>query len=163
MRRASVSMASRSGLDRAAERWLVGERQHLLRLSGRCVALRPDRRVSHERERLAERRRLLDRTVADRIRHERQRLAASTRQLDAVSPERVLQRGYSYTETEAGELLRSVDQARPGTPLRTTLVDGVVRSVVSGSSEAAELPGGVVPTRAAKRPKRNEEGEGGLF
>ncbi len=150
-------------LERTVTRRLGGERDLLRRLAGRCVALRPDRRIERERERLGERLRGLERTVGDRLRRERLRLASAMRQLEAVSPERVLQRGYSYTETEAGELLRSVAQAPPGTALRTTLVDGVLRSVVSGSPETPELPGGVLPARAPKRLKQHEEGEGRLF
>ncbi len=151
-------------LNRVVDRRLAGERGRLEHFGSRCAALRPDRRLASERERLSERLRTLGRIVGDGLRRQRLLVAALTKQLESVSPERVLQRGYSYTETEAGELLRRVDQAPSGTALRTTLADGVVRSVVSGPAEAPRAQSEPMTRRGGGgRSKRDTEVEGGLF
>ena len=44
--------------------------------------------------------------------------------LDAMSPMRVLARGYSITENERGEVLRSVSELSPGDGITVRLTDG---------------------------------------
>ena len=63
-------------------------------------------------------------------REARLRLNALERQLDSVGPRSVLGRGYSWTRTVDGKLVRSIQDVAPGDALRTQVVDGVIRSVV---------------------------------
>ena len=61
-------------------------------------------------------------TAADgRLRQRFARLAAA---LDAMSPLKVLGRGYAIAQTEEGEVLSTVRQARPGQPFTLRLSDG---------------------------------------
>ena len=50
--------------------------------------------------------------------------------LRVLGPQSTLARGYSITRTESGEIIRSVAQAPAGTPLRTQVADGEIRSRV---------------------------------
>lgn len=50
--------------------------------------------------------------------------------LRALGPDSAFERGFSITLDEAGKVVRSVDQVKPGRPLRTKLRDGEVRSEV---------------------------------
>jgi exodeoxyribonuclease VII large subunit len=54
--------------------------------------------------------------------------------VDAADPLRLLARGWSLTRTAEGDLVRSVADVRPGTPLVTTVADGEVRSTVDGGA-----------------------------
>lgn len=59
-------------------------------------------------------------------------LEARARQLRAVAPERVLERGYSYTTTADGRIVRSVSEVAQGQSVTTRVVDGQFDSVVGG-------------------------------
>jgi exodeoxyribonuclease VII large subunit len=56
----------------------------------------------------------------------RQRLDRAALRLQLLDPALVLQRGYALLQTPAGELVRSVHQAPPATPLRARLADGEI-------------------------------------
>lgn len=64
----------------------------------------------------------------------RTRLESLLRQLQAINPQNVLQRGYSYTLSPDGQVLRSIKQAHPDDLLTTVLSDGRVLSRVEPSS-----------------------------
>jgi len=61
----------------------------------------------------------------DSIRHA---LDSAANLLRVLGPQATLSRGYSITRTEAGELVRSVAHAPPGTRLLTRVPDGEIRS-----------------------------------
>jgi len=67
----------------------------------------------------------------------RQDIKRLSMQLRVLNPLAVLQRGYSVTRLEGGEILCRADQATPGTRLVTQLADGWVHSTASGSSSGA--------------------------
>ena len=135
---------------------LHAERARLEHLAGRWSQLRPAAIVSERHERLAILRDRLDRAVRQRIdrreqidglrrglqialkrqvRHERERLAARERELAAVDPRLVLKRGYSYTTSADGTLIRSIREVTGGMAIRTNVRDGVIDSVVGGSTD----------------------------
>lgn len=60
----------------------------------------------------------------------RHRLEKATAQLRALSPFQVLERGFSITRTEAGDVVRRPEDAAAGTVLRTHLAKGELRSEV---------------------------------
>lgn len=82
------------------------------------------------------------------------RVESAERELNAVGPMQVLARGYSVTLGEDGTLVRNVADAKPGSQLRTRVVDGVVRSIVEGSD--------IVKPRKPKE-KPGKEDSPGLF
>lgn len=74
----------------------------------------------------------LHRSIRRRIDRSRESLNAFERELHAIDPLQVLQRGFSVTTTDNGEILRDPAQASEGTELTTRLSSGVVHSRVLG-------------------------------
>ena len=58
--------------------------------------------------------------------------------LEALSPYAVLQRGYSLTETDKGQVIRSISQVEPGSRLVTHVADGTVVSTAQEIQEKKE-------------------------
>ena len=59
------------------------------------------------------------------------RHAALTAKLDAMSPLKVLSRGYSMTQSENGQIIRSVHDVSSGNTIRITLQDGYLTATVT--------------------------------
>ncbi len=70
----------------------------------------------------------------------RQRLNALARQLDALSYKATLQRGFSVTRGEDGQIVRSVQDVRSGDRLETQLSDGTITSLVGGRRPTPKTP-----------------------
>ena len=66
-----------------------------------------------------------------------QRYVALTAKLDAMSPLKVLTRGYSMTENDRGEVIRSVTQAQLGERIGITFSDGRLFATVMDKKENA--------------------------
>ena len=58
-----------------------------------------------------------------------------TAKLDAMSPMKVLTRGYAMTQTDSGEVIRSVSQTAVGDTIRISLSDGELRAAVTEVKE----------------------------
>lgn len=63
-----------------------------------------------------------------------QQIVQGRRMLDAFDPKRQLARGWSLTRLADGVVVRSVEDAPPGSELTTIVADGTIASVVHGSS-----------------------------
>ena len=116
-------------------RQLRVSQQHLKMLSASSCLQSPDAYLQKKRDALAT---MSNRMVvaADRIVGIRQqRFVGLTAKLDAMSPLKVLTRGYAMTQTEDGNLLRSVKQARVGDTIFVSLSDGKVSASVSDIKE----------------------------
>lgn len=100
--------------------------------------LRPQRLVDDARQRADQLDKQLRAALPRRVSEARRRVDGLARTLDAVSPKHVLQRGYSYTLGPDGKLLRSAEQATPGTAITTVLADGKVNSTVDGGVERSK-------------------------
>ncbi len=133
----------------------VGSR--LERLAGRLAKLQPAAIASQRHQRIAILEDRLNSAVARRIRawrdqvhakaceldeamvlrlvRERERLVSSERQLVAIDPRQVLKRGYSYTTTADGRLVRSIGDVHSGQSMRTHVSDGTIDSVVGSSAQ----------------------------
>jgi exodeoxyribonuclease VII large subunit len=112
-------------------------RSRLENVAGRRVFARPLERVQRLAERLDELESRLSRVVVHRHTEGRAQLATLAASLDALSPMKVLQRGYSIThKAETGEVIRQVEQVRPGDRLRTRLGAGQVMSRVEAVEQA---------------------------
>ena len=137
-------------LDHATARLRQALRRRLERMRDRL-----DRAVGHRlfrspRVLIDDRRRALDRlalrlAVAPSRRLDRatQRLDAAERHLLAVHPQRVLERGYTYTLRPDGTLLRTANEARRASTLTTVFHDGRVESTPRGDAD---------PTPRRRRP-----------
>lgn len=140
------------------------EQARLERLAGRLRQLRPETLASRRRQRLAvlddrlgralrrrvDQRHLLDghrRRLAQVVRNNAQRIAERlnglSRQLAGLGPDGVLARGYSYTTTARGQLIRSAQDVRPGHQIVTRLVDGAFGSTVHGPKGKPNEPAAV--------------------
>ncbi len=64
-----------------------------------------------------------------------QRLLTIEAQVRAFDPKRTLARGWSITRTKDGAILRDLDQAEPGSKLRTTVANGEVTSTVDSPTQ----------------------------
>ncbi len=73
----------------------------------------------------------LKRALERQLNQYRQRLDAISPRLTAINPFATLARGYSITETSHGQLLKSVQQAKPGDTLKTRLQDGWLESKIT--------------------------------
>ena len=60
---------------------------------------------------------------------------ALTSKLDAMSPLKVLTRGYSMTQTDGGEVVKSVSRIQKGDIIRITFSDGSVHAAVTDKEE----------------------------
>ncbi len=52
------------------------------------------------------------------------------KELDALNPYKVLQRGYTLTETEDGKVVKSIKDIKPGQKIKTKMKDGIIVSTV---------------------------------
>jgi len=140
-------------LHRVLHARLTREQARLERLAGRLRQLRPDALASRRRQQIAVlddrlrralHRRVDQRQILDGYRHRlahvvrnnahrvAERLNSLGRQLAGLGPDGVLARGYSYTTTARGQLIRSAKDARPGQHIVTRMVDGAFGSTVDG-------------------------------
>lgn len=119
----------------ALNRQIKASRQHLAVLAG-SPALCSSTGYFEQRARSLE---LLTNRLATAqnqcVSANRQRYIAAVSKLDAMSPLKVLQRGYSMAQTEAGEVLRSVRQVELGERIRLSVSDGDLSATVMEKRE----------------------------
>lgn len=116
-----AARAAAHDLDRSEDRLVVAAR----RLSSGAV-----RRSTEAAGDLAHQTRGLRRSAAHAVDGRAQDVAAQRRLLGALDPSRQLQRGWSLTFEDGGELVRRASQLRPGQRITTRFVDGERTSVV---------------------------------
>ena len=129
--------AMSSAMASALSRQLKAARQHLNVLS-QSPALRSPTGYIEQREKSLEL--LKNRLIAAQnqsITRKNQRYIAAVSKLDAMSPLKVLTRGYSIAQTEAGEVLRSVRQVELGERVSVLLSDGKLSATVMDKKEEA--------------------------
>lgn len=129
--------AMSSAMASALSRQLKAVRQHLNVLS-QSPALRSPTGYIEQREKSLEL--LKNRLIAAQnqsITRKNQRYIAAVSKLDAMSPLKVLTRGYSMAQTEAGEVLRSVRQVELGERVSVLLSDGKLSATVMDKKEEA--------------------------
>lgn len=129
--------AMSSAMASALSRQLKAARRHLNVLS-QSPALRSPTGYIEQREKSLEL--LKNRLIAAQnqsITRKNQRYIAAVSKLDAMSPLKVLTRGYSMAQTEAGEVLRSVRQVELGERVSVLLSDGKLSATVMDKKEEA--------------------------
>lgn len=129
--------AMSSAMASALSRQLKAARQHLNVLS-QSPALRSPTGYIEQREKSLEL--LKNRLIAAQnqsITRKNQRYIAAVSKLDAMSPLKVLTRGYSMAQTEAGKVLRSVRQVELGERVSVLLSDGKLSATVMDKKEEA--------------------------
>ncbi len=99
----------------------------LERLHQRLLAQHPRMRLPLLARRLAEQDQRLRRAIALTLERKQTSIRHIARALHAVSPLATLERGYAILFDAAGQVLRSVDAAKPGDRLTARLADGELR------------------------------------
>ena len=120
----------RAGMQARIEKF----RLRLAALEARSVLQKPENLINQRRQDcdvLGDR---MQRTISLRVERHKASLAALTASLDALSPLKVLLRGYSLTQTEAGTIVHNAEQVQPGQILITRLHHGQLRSRVENLS-----------------------------
>lgn len=118
-------------LERAMRMQLTQKQQCCQQLVVRLHLLNPSNRVAMLEEKLANYREKLLRGMQHILSHKQLQLAGVSRELQAVSPLNTLGRGYSITtDAISGKVLTSSSETKPGSRIRTRLLEGSVVSVV---------------------------------
>ena len=109
---------------------LAAHRQRLEALANRLERRRPDRVLAERRAALALCRERLESRVQAAVARRSHQLEQCRRQLHSLGPQAVLARGFSYTLTAAGKVVRDAQELHPGEEFITQLGRGRVRGVV---------------------------------
>ena len=135
LRQALDSMSS--AMASALNRQLISARRHLNVLSSSPALRSPTGYLDQKRQNLE---RIQERILAAQTRsidRKKQGFIGLTAKLDAMSPMKVLTRGYAMTQTDSGDVVRSVRQTNVGDTLRISLSDGQVHATVTEVKENA--------------------------
>lgn len=123
-------VAFRRRMEDSLEKKLRFYREKLGFVEKHPALTRPER-IVEQRERLLDiLEERLDRTWDRRFQTASQRLSKSAAALEALSPLSVLKRGYSLTETDSGQRIRSVEEVEEGLAIRSRFSDGSIFSIV---------------------------------
>ena len=127
----SMSNAMASALNRQ----MIAARRHLHVLSSSPALRSPTGYLDQKRQSLE---RLRERILSAQMRsidRKKQGFIGLTAKLDAMSPMKVLTRGYAMTQTDSGDVVRSVRQTKVGDALRISLSDGQIHATVTDVKE----------------------------
>ncbi|MDB6071645.1 MAG: exodeoxyribonuclease large subunit, partial [Verrucomicrobiales bacterium] len=105
-------------------------RQHLQQLGHQLQRLRPDHLLTQRNARLALQRERLATRLQAILTDRRNQLAQARARLKSLGPQAVLARGFSYTQTTAGKLVREARELQPGEEFTTHLGQGKIRGIV---------------------------------
>lgn len=100
-------------------------------LSSRINGQRPSLRIAQSKRRLQAVWGALQRAMSHHLSQQKLTLAKSAQGLDLVSPLATIQRGYSITQTDNGEIVRSADNLKKGQTLTTVLAQGKLTSQIT--------------------------------
>lgn len=117
-------------LSRSAKERVLREKRQVAELQTTLREHRPDQLLALRRQQLNGIAGCLQHARVQRFDAIRHSLEGAANLLRVLGPQATLGRGYTITRTEAGEIVRSVAQAPPGTRLRTRVPDGEIQSKV---------------------------------
>ena len=124
-----------SAMAAALNRQLISARRHLNMLASSPALRSPTGYLDQKRQNLE---RLKERMISAQmwsIDRKKQGFIGLTAKLDAMSPMKVLTRGYAMTQTDSGDVIRSVSQTVVGDTIRISLSDGELRAAVTEVKE----------------------------
>ncbi|UTZ36608.1 exodeoxyribonuclease VII large subunit [Vibrio campbellii] len=118
-------------LQRAMQRFITTRQQAVERKHHRLQLNSPVKRLAEQKSKLDRvEQKLLD-AMDRKLLTMRHQLAIAAEKLDTVSPLATLQRGYSITQTEQGQVVTQAKDVKTGDVLVTRLSDGELRSTVN--------------------------------
>ncbi|MBX3460011.1 MAG: exodeoxyribonuclease VII large subunit [Planctomycetes bacterium] len=115
------------GLRHTAELW----KERLGNLGSRLQAQGPLNQLRREQQRLDYLWEGLQGGMKHRMRASREQVAGLGLRLNALNPLAVLQRGYSITRNEAGQVIKKASEVKPGDVIVSKLADGEITSKVT--------------------------------
>ncbi len=123
-------------LERAAASWVFtrperlweNKSRQLERLQSSWTLREPERLWEDQSQQLDMLLQRLQASAKQALEIRQHRWEVVSSKLEALSPYAVLQRGYSLTETDKGQVIRSISQVEPGSRLVTHVADGTVVS-----------------------------------
>ena len=118
-------------LQRAIQRRFELRRQRLAAASARLELQNPVRLLGKQRERLSDLHARLATRIDALIERRRLQLSQKVGRLNATSPLATLERGYSLTQTDSGELVLDARQLRTGSAVRVRLQSGAFSAEVT--------------------------------
>ena len=116
-------------------RQLKAARQHLNALACASVLQDPGAYIAQQRKNTEFLKNRLVAAQNQSVAQKRQRYIAAVSKLDAMSPLKVLTRGYSVTQTESGEIVRSAGQVKAGDRVRIRVSDGSMTAEILDQQE----------------------------
>lgn len=119
----------------ALNRQLISARRHLNVLASSQALRSPTAYLEQKRQNLQHAEERLLATQMRLLDRKKQGFIGLTAKLDAMSPMKVLTRGYAMTQTQTGQVVRSVRQLTTGDLLRISLSDGLVNATVTDVKE----------------------------
>ncbi|MDR0391467.1 MAG: exodeoxyribonuclease VII large subunit [Planctomycetaceae bacterium] len=117
-------------INRNIDKKLNDYRNQLDYLSKFPSIAKPQRIIENKRNVIEQLETKLNNSLDNKIQILRQRLERNVMSVDALSPLATLARGYSITETEGGQTVRSINDVKPMDTIKTILKDGNIKSVV---------------------------------
>jgi exodeoxyribonuclease VII large subunit len=125
-------------LRRQIDGWLAERRRSVQVLSRALGHLSPQANLNNNRQRLDHLSGRLDQAAWRILERRENRLALLQTRLTAVSPLATLARGYAIVRHADGRYVHSVQQLRPGDPLRVQLSDGEFAAAVASTAAVEE-------------------------
>lgn len=116
-------------------RQLKADRQHLNALACASVLQDPGAYIAQQRKNMEFLKNRLAAAQNQSVAQKQQRYIAAVSKLDAMSPLKVLTRGYSVTQTESGEIVRSAGQVKAGDRVRIRVSDGSMTAEILDQQE----------------------------
>ena len=110
-------------------------RQQLQTLDSRPVLKRPEEIVEQRARIVDEWEQRLSRAMQDVIQRGKEKVAVAAAGLNALSPLSVLERGYSVTQDQDGQVLVDIQQLQIGQEMVSRLFNGRVISVVQSTEQ----------------------------
>lgn len=107
------------------------ERRRLEQLELRLRHTHPMQKLNENRQILLELDNRLRECMRQILEKNRHRLAIYMERVEGLSPLKKLEQGYSYTESEQGEPIRSVEQIKKGQEILVYLTDGTIKAQVT--------------------------------
>ena len=114
---------------------ITAHRRHLNVLSASSAMTGPTQYIRARRISLAHLATRLTGAQLQATERKRRKFVSVTAKLDAMSPLKVLSRGYSFAQTETGEIIRSQKQVDIHDTIRLTVTDGMLYAAITDKKE----------------------------
>jgi exodeoxyribonuclease VII large subunit len=132
-------------MDNAMDKQIYKRRTRIDAYSKEIKFLSPAQKLDRIKEQLERKKTILSDTMNTKLGRAADKLSSLVSLLDAMNPLGVLQRGYSMTENESGDVVSSVNAVECGEHIKLTFRDGrVYVTIDSIETEDAELKGDLV-------------------